>query len=230
MYLNIQEQDQLGGESQIMPIIPGKVDQLMNDFIKKVNADMLSPVNQGTGYTGNSVPTGELYILSQSNSPGQISQSTYSNWQAKVYSNVGPFSEPIITNAMDAIRDRGQGEADFLQLSYNASNNVFDKVRSMVATTQILTNEQNNPDFGFKNFMYAGMTAYFDGRLGDISPGSMVVGKADTWWLNMPNELPKMRNQPLRLPGTATMEYFYSYILALGNSNPGCNALITGIQ
>ena len=231
LYLNIQEYEQLVGPTNMIPVLPGKVKQLMNDFVKQVNTQLIANT-QGTGFTGNSSLTGEAYVLSTtSNSPGNISQATYSTWQPQLNSNAGPFGENLIIAQQHAIKDRGQGDADFLQLSYASSNDVYGKLYSLIGSTQVLTREGSEADFGFKTFMYRGLECFMDGRLGDVFPGTMVVGSSNSWWLNMNSEqpIPARRDGTLRLPGTPTEEYYYTYTLCMGCDDPGRNAWITGI-
>lgn len=231
MYVNIQQYATLVGSTNMIPVEPGAVKQLLWDMLNVISTDLVSSTN-GTGYQGgNGAIMGELYPLSTSNSPGNISQSTYANWQAGVISNVGGFNESLITNEFDRILALGRGPADFCQLSYTSSNNVYNKLRGLIGTTQVLETQEDHARYGFRTFEAYGLTCFMDNVLGTNNPGSMIVGASDSWcWDSMMDEPQLARtNGVIRYPSTVTEEHMYYFIAGLGISDPARNTYISGI-
>ena len=228
--LNNQEYDQLKGSSNMIPVLPGKIDQLMYDFTSVINTDSVGTQN-GTGRGGTGQVMGEQYFLSTSNSPGNISQTTYSNWQASVNSSAGPFTQDLINAEYDRINALGRGAPDFVQLSYTGNNNVYNKLRNVIGSSQILSTQETDVTYGFKTFEYMGMTCFQDGPLGTSLAGSMVVGSSDALWLNLDTEVPKAPpgDARMRILGTSSYEYFYFLTLAMGVSDPARFSLLSGI-
>lgn len=214
-------------------IYPGKVTQLMNNMYDLVNTSLVSTDNgTGTQGAGNGLLTGQRQMLSTSNTVGGIPQGTYANWQAGTVPNAGPFYEGLYESEYDRIKNLGRGRPDFFQLSFNATNNVFGKVRDIANPKQLLVDEKRKADFGWVEFVLLGMDCWMDGYLGTASAGSAIIGRADTWWLNQGSErpVPSDTDPVRRIEGTTTTEYMYQWWLVFGNSDPAGNTLITGIN
>lgn len=231
MTLTFQERTQLdNNETTIASVASGKTMQLIEDMITVVNQAATGTQNC-TGWNSTGTVMGELYPLSTSNSPGNISQIQYPVWAAQVNNVGGPFNTQMISQMRDTILNRNKGKPDFIQLSYNPSNNVYDKLASLIETRQMITESSSEAKFGFETFMYKGMYCFMDGVLGNTLPGSMIIGSTNSWWLNMPDSEPKKidKDADARLLGTASLESFYTFTLGLGISDPGRNALISNI-
>jgi hypothetical protein len=229
-YITNQEQTQLIGGTNWLSVIEYQTKRLMENFRLTVGKDIVG-TQQDQGLIGTGQVLGEQYPLSTTNSPGNISQSGNTSWQAGVSTNAGSFNELLVTNEIDRISDLGRGEADFVQCSYTASNNVYAKFYSLVANTQALTREEDHAQFGFKTWEYRGVPVFRDGRLGDTLPGSMVVGSSDTWMWNTDSPEPVLAtiNGEMRILGTLAIEFMHWWTVALGIDDPARNTLVTGI-
>lgn len=231
-YLNSAEKTQIqaGAATTRIPILPGKVQQLQDDFKNIVTTD-LHGTQGGTGYEGNGQLTGQQYFLSTSNSPGGISQTTYSNWAATVRTSAGAFYEGLVDREIARIKNLGRGPADFCELSYTDTNDVYTKFYSLIAPSQILTDPARVAKYGFEFFIYRGLDCFQDGKLGTALAGSMIVGRSSSWYVNCKSELPQMatRDGQIRLPGTNSDEYMYEWWFTTGTDDCAGNTLVSGI-
>lgn len=229
-WLNIQEYAQLIGSTNMMSVLSMKVPQLMFDFTNVINTDMIGTQNAG-GRDGNGQVMGEQYWLSATNSPGNMSQSSTTAWQAGINSSGGSFNENLITNEYDRIKALGRGAPDACQLSYASGNNVYNKLRQLIGTAQIITNPESPAKYGFTTFRAYELECWQDGPLGTALPGSMAILSTDSIWLNQDSDkpIPARENSHMRLEGTSTEEWMYTYTLAVGVSDCARNSLVTGI-
>lgn len=218
-----------GGTTRI-PILSGKIDQLKMDFNNVVSTDLLA-TQQGTGYTGNGQITGEQYFLSTSNSPGGISQVTYSTWQANVVSSAGQMYEGLLDKEIHRINALSRGPADFAQLSYSSSNDVYGKVYGLIAPSQVIVDQGKSVEYGFTVFKYRELECFMDNKLGDALSGSMVIGRSTSWHVCEKSEIPQLISidGTLRVAGTSLIEYFYEWWITWGNDDCAGNTLLTGI-
>lgn len=231
-YLNADEKKLIGkaGTTRI-PILPGKIDQLLMDFKNVLSVDLLGTQN-GTGSGGTGQPTGLRYFMSTSNSPGGISQTTYSTWAANVVSSAGPFYDNLVDKEIHRIKNLGRGDADFCQLSYASDNDVYGKMLGLIAPSQILVDPAKKALYGFETFSYRGLDCFMDGRLGTAVSGSMVIGRSSSWWVSQKSEqpVPVDRDSVKRLAGTTSDEHMYEQWFTWGNDDIAGNSYVTGIS
>jgi hypothetical protein len=218
-----------GGTTRI-PILSGKVDQLQSDFKNIVSTDFLGTQN-GTGYEGNGQITGERYFLSTSNSPGGVSQTTYTTWAADVVSSAGQMYEGLLDAPIHRINTLGRGPADFAQLSWSSTNDVYGKVYGLIAPAQVIVDQGKSVEYGFEVFKYRNLDCFQDNKLGDAVAGSMVIGRSGSWHAFMKSQLPQLSNVDgtKRISGTSLIEYFYEWWIAWANDDVASNTYVTGI-
>lgn len=231
-YLNANEKTLIGkADTTRVPILPGKLDQLVMDFKNVLIVD-LNGTQNGTGQAGTGQPTGLRYFMSTSNSPGGVSQTTYPVWAAKVVTNAGPFYDNLVDREIHRIRDLGRGEADFCQLSYTESNDVYGKMLGLIAPSQILTDPAKKALYGFETFSYRGLDCFQDGRLGTAQDGSMVIGRSSAWYVNAKSDEPEpTANEPVkRLAGTTSDEHMFEWWFTWGTDDCAGNSYVTGIE
>jgi len=231
IYLTDQERTELvEGKTSFVSVMGYKIPQLMDSFRITLGKDAVG-TQQDQGLTGTGQIMGEQYPLSTSASPGQIAQSSTTGWQAGVVTGAGTFNEMLVTNEIDRIGALGRGDADFCQLSYTSTNNVYAKFYSLVSSAQVLTREEDTAKFGFKSFEYRGLTCFRDNNLGTSTAGSMIVGRSSSWLANFKTEEPTLVSieGSMRIPGTLSTEYMYNWKCATGIDDPAANTLLTGI-
>lgn len=230
LWNNYQERNQNRDPAQLMSVLPAKTRQLMEKFASDWSGDLMGTQNCD-GRAGSGKIMAERYPLSTSNSPGNISQSTYTVWQAGVVSSAGPFGLHLINAQRNRIKDLGRGAPDFVQLSYASGRDLFDKMWGLLDAKTFYTNPKSKEMFGFETFTYQGMECFMDGRLGDVLPGSMIIGSSDTWWVNMRTDepVPADRDAILRMEGTTTDEHMFVHEMMVGISDPARNSLVTDI-
>jgi hypothetical protein len=229
IWLTNQEQDQLKGDTNWVPVMQYKQKQLRENFRKQLGADVVGS-QQDSGLNGTGQVMGQQYPLSQSNNPGNISQSSNAVWQAGLQTGVGAFNTTLISAEMDRIGDLDRGDADFVQLSYSPNNNTYLKLYSAIEGAQVLTREEDEAKFGFKSFGYRGLDCFRDGRLGDVLPGSMVVGKSDAWLWTAQTPEPRIGPGGWQAQdATLNMVATYYWTVATGIDDPATQTLFTGI-
>lgn len=230
-YLDAAEKQLIGGaKTNRIPILPGKVTQLTEQMKKVVNTDFLGTQN-GTGWEGNGQPTGLQYFLSSSNSPGGISQTTYTTWAATTRTTVGTANWGLVDREKHRIKNLGRGPADYVQLSYADANDVYGKFYGQIAPAQVITKQGGDVEYGFEHFVYRGMICFMDGMLGTAVSGSAVIGRSSSWYIQCKSEypVPMGRDSTQRLPGTPTDEYAYEWWLTQGNDDCAGLSFLTGI-
>lgn len=222
IYLNPTQLTQIrnsaGGNTRV-PILPSKVDQCMEDF-KNVETTEFFGTQNGTGAGGTGSVTGLRYFASTSNSPGGISQTTYTNWAATLNSSVGVLNEGIFDGQIHRINALGRGPADYMQLSYASDNDVYGKFVAMFAGSQLIVDQGKSVKYGFTVFNYRGLDVFMDNGLGTAVSGSMCIGRSSAWYLSMKTENPE-RVDELRLPGTGSHEIWYQHWLTWGCNDVG---------
>lgn len=232
LYLTATEKQLIADNAHTtrIPILPGKIQQLVTDFKSIESTDLLGTQN-GTGQGGNGQLTGLQYLLSSSNSPGGVSQTTYSKWAAGIVANAGGFYEGLIDKEIHRIRDLGRHAADFCMLSYNSSNDVYGKLYGLIAPTQAIVDQEKEALYGFEVFKYRYLECFQEGRLGDALSGSMVVGSSGTFHMQEKTDQPvqSVQNGTLRLAGTTSDEQMFEHWITWGNDDLACNTLVTGI-
>ena len=200
-----------------------KVDQLIGNFETVIE----------NGFVGNSngsrtTVMGLRYLLSTSNTVGNISQGTYPNWQAGVQTNVGQFSLDPFNAEIDRINALGRCRPDIIMCSYSAANNVFGRFRDAIQPGQVLQTQDNSVNYGFESFTYMGRDVVQWLKLGNVLAGSAMVLSSSSFYINMLSDAPqKMPNTVI--PGTDSTTDMYTWWWCHGNADPACNSIITGI-
>ena len=174
---------------------------------------------------------GLRYLLSTSNSPGGITQggsNTY--WDAKISTTGGTFTLTPVDDAFDSIRAEGRSLPDLLLLSYNATVNLFGKMRDNVSSMQRIVSSDDKARFGFGSFKYINdMDCVQDPDLGSAlsTTGGFMMLSSDTFYWVGDTDLVKVYPAE-RLQGTSVMEFYHDMWCALGNDDVACNAYYNG--
>jgi hypothetical protein len=224
MYLRDSEKKLIKGGGVRQGFVEGKVKQITESFRKAIAVDMAS-ANAGT----REAVMGLRYLLSTSNSPGNISQTTYPVWAAGSATGAGPFHLGLIDDQYDRIVNLGRGMPDLCLLSYASSNNVFGKMRDSIAPSQLLTHERKLAKYGFTSFEYLDMQCVQDGRLGTALAGSAAVLSTHSFVAGALSSTPE-RAHDTPLEGTDADEIVFNWWLFWGNTDPALNSLIQDIE
>jgi hypothetical protein len=199
-----------------------KVDQLIGNFETVIENAFVSNSN-GSRTT----LMGLRYMLSTSNTVGNISQGTYPDWQAGVQTNVGQFSLDPFNAAIDRINALGRCRPDLIMCSYSGSNNVFGRFRDSLQSSQVLVSQESEANYGFESFTYMGKDVVQWQKLGTALPGSAMVLSSSSLYINMLSDAPQKMDTTV-IPGTDARVDMYTWWWMHGTSDPACNELITG--
>lgn len=223
-YIRDSEKKLIKGSGIRQNFVEGKVRQITESFRKAIAVDMAS-ANAGS----RTAVMGLRYLLSTSNSPGNISQSSYPVWAAGVETGVGPWHLGLIDDEYDRIVNLGRGMPDLCLLSYSSTNNVFGKMRDSIAPSQLLTHSNRLAKYGFVSFQYLEMDCVQDGRLGTALAGSAAVLSTDSFFAGALSDGPD-RAHDTPLEGTDADEVVFNWWLTWGNDDPARNSLIQDIE
>lgn len=222
-YIRDSEKKLISGSGVRGNIMGGKTAQLMDSFKLAVQNDMVS-ANADT----RDAVLGLRYVTSTSNSPGNVSQTTYPVWAASVVSNAGPFYMGLLDTEYDRINALGRGVCDFALLSHTATNNVYGKVRDQIPYQLTVSATGKLAKFGFPTFEYLEMTCIQENKLGAALAGCAMVGRSSAWYANLDSDTPQLHHaKPLE--GTDATEYLYNWWLAIGTDDPASLSLIQDI-
>ncbi len=210
-------------------LLEGKKMQFNDSWLNKASTDFASTTIDASD---NSKALGLYYVLSTSNSPGGISQSTDTQWAAQLKTGAGAFDLMLVDDMLDGIAAKSnmnrKGKPDVLLCSYTASNNVWGKFKNSIAPNERFTHEGFSVKFGIDNVVYRGATGVQDPRIGSTLNGSIAVLTSSVWYAAM-QKAPKLH--PLaKIPGTDAYEQVGTIWAGLGCNDPALNGLIRDIS
>lgn len=202
-------------------ILDGKKKQVLESFKEVWSTDAASStVDSRTKIMG------YRYALSTSNSPGGISQSTDTQWAAKVKTSAGTFGLNLIDDQVDNITAEGRGAPDLILAGLSGASNMFGKIRTAIGpTAERLVNPNGMPvKYGLTAIQYLGATVILDNR---AATGEINVLTTDSWYVYMP-KTPKVSQMYIK-DGTDSHVQSYTLFTSLGCGDCALNATITGI-
>lgn len=206
-------------------ILQARIKQMMGSWKKAVSGDL-----QGASNAARANVIGLRYLLSTSNAPGGITQSSdNAYWQAKVNTDGGAFSLQPVNDDFDAIGVEGRSIPDCLLLSHNATVNMFGLMRDQVASLQRIVGSEKKVKFGFPSFIYLDMDCYPEPDLGaalSTTGGYQMLSSDSFYWMSTSDNVQRV-GPPERLQGTGAFEYYYDMWCCLANDDPACNAYRT---
>lgn len=203
----------------------GKVNQLMESFKNAVSGDLAGATNAQRANV-----LGLRYLMSTSNSPGAISQTTYPVWAANVTAWNAPFDWDPIDASLNAVKAKGRSEVDLILASYASTNDVYGKMKKSILPAMRVQSTEDTVKYGVDNFRYEGRTVLMDNHLGSAVAGTIMLLSTDTFYWSG-DATPKLVGQgDKRIEGTPSYEFFYGYWACLACDDPACNAYVTGIQ
>lgn len=218
------------GSSQRTALIKPLVDQMKYDFRDQIASDL-----QTSTVESRSKVIGIPYVTATSNSPGGISQSTYTNWASNVQTGIGNFTYAPIDKFITRISIRKTGlrnaGLNLIAASANPSGDVYDTWYEAVAASQIsMATSDKMLNYGYTNFTYRGIPVVPDP---DLAAGSAHGFSLDSWWFNG-DLVPVWANQRAggdmlnRVDKTLKFEAQAVVWCAVGCDDPGANCRWTG--
>jgi hypothetical protein len=219
--VDYREQELLvNGDTRGLSIIGTRVQRMKAGFNDKM-ADHL----YGSSADGEDALLGIHYVLSTSNSPGNISQTSNSFWQSNVNpSSSGAVSIDKIREGMQSARRHtrsGIEAVDLILVAETSSTKIWSKLAGLVGANQRIM-ETSQAKWGFKDgFMFDGAVVLPDSRLGD---GDVVYLTSNSWFFGG-DDLPTLvGGAPVQKSGTSVWEYHYIWSVVLGCKSPKRNA------
>lgn len=191
---------------------------LLESFKNAISGDIASS-NNGT----REAVLGLVHLLSTSNSPGNINQSTYANWRAQVTTGAGSFDIGLIDEAMNAVMRLDRADVDVLLAASVAGNDVYQAIVDTIAPSQRFM----DPDlvkFGVKNVIYNGAAVVRDNR----GTSGNVLGLSTKTWFAGIDKKPKF-HEPQLVNATDGKFVAVTAFAVLGCNDPGSNFRVSGI-
>lgn len=200
-------------------VLQGILLQTVKSFRAVMSTDLM-----GTTIGSRTVLQGVRQVLSESNTVGNISQSTYTNWAAKVTTGIGTFSADAVIDLYDeATRDKQA--PNLLLAAYASSNNVFGKVRGLLSPAEMIVNNNGGSvKYGINEFYYLGMKCVKDDA---GTSGEILLLNTDTWYY-VGHTVPQLVDKNF-IQGTDSQYMTYNMWACVGCDNPRLNARGTGI-
>lgn len=214
-------EDVLGkGEAALRgDVLQGILLQTVNSFRAVMSTDLM-----GTAIGSRTALQGVRQVLSESNTVGNISQSTYANWQAKVTTGIGTFSADAVVDLYDEAT-RGKQSPDLLLAAYASSNNVFGKVRGLLSPAEMIVNNGGKEvRYGINEFYYLGMRCVKD----DAGTSGEILLLHTPSWYYCGHTVPQLVDKNF-IQGTDSQYMTYNMWATVGCDNPRLNARGTGI-
>lgn len=206
-------------------ILQARIKQMMRSWKKAVSGDL-----QGASNAARANVLGLRYLLSTSNAPGGITQSSdNAYWQSKVDTGGGAFSLQPVNDDYDAIGVEGRSIPDILLLSHNSTVNMFGLMRDQVASLQRIVSAEKKVRFGFPSFIYLDMECFPEPDLGSAlstTGGYQMLSSDSFYWMSTSDNVERV-GPPERLQGTGAFEYYYDMWCCLGCDDPAVNAYRT---
>ncbi len=208
----------MGARANRGDLMQGALLQTMNSFALALSGDLM----------GSSVDTldavlGVRYLLSTSNSPGNISQTTYTKWAAKVTTSAGTFSLDIINDLYD-LASRGSQRPDMLFASAASGNNIYGKLRAQIQPAQQLQTTSTTAQYGFADLKYLTMDVVKDDA--GTSGEALGLNTSSLYWVG--DTRPKLDNSG-SWPGTDAQVMVHNMWCGFGTDNPRLNFKATGL-
>lgn len=182
--------------------------------------------------SGNATPVALLglqYLLSTSNSPGGISQSTYDWWRANITTSVGNGGETNVQNLYDQIggitNEKGNPVVPDLCLASGAvqgsSFSVYNEMRNFMTDKQRILNVKMKQEYGIVNFEYMDMLVVQNTK---VASQLWMLSTNSFYWQGQVK--PKFVSG--RIPGSMTEEIVMSRFASFGCDMPCGNGALTG--
>lgn len=216
-----------GGSLRTQGILQSKVAQMQMAWTAIMDEN-LSSVYQDSRLTLMGIP----FMVSASNTVGQISQSTNAWWQSDV-STMSTASLSTISALLDRLTDKasinpatlGKDSPDvFIMAAPEGAFDIFAQVRQLIQPSErIVNNNGGKAKYGFKTYEYAGLTCVRGNRL--PAGTSYMLNTGNIHFIG--DDAPR-KDDTQRIPGSTATETPYTWWGALGTDSCRSHGGFTG--
>ena len=209
---------------QGLSIVEQRVGSMVATFRKTIEGHLSSATADGENRV-----LGMRYGLSTSATPGNISQTTYTDWAAQVSAVSAAFNISQILRGINATRvDRVDGvqKSDIAFASEMASGYVYSAIQNAIGALQVVYDKESVGRYGHDNFIVAGTTV--------VCPQTVASGEVHYFrtanWAYVGDDMPVLLEpSPTRDKGSSIVDWHYTWMAAVGCNDWGRQGKQTGI-